>query len=124
MTTRSLFVPTPDVQQYPNYYLVQLLAKERVRCILTGDKFGDISPGLVEHYLTVPPRLTKANEVQKFYQSEGKAVMDAFERFEKTPMYQDALKALLPMAGNKFEIASVTVPGIMVLIEVPDLVAQ
>jgi hypothetical protein len=123
MSVRSLFVPTPDVEKYTNYYLVQLLAKERVRCIMEGDHFNDISGSLVERYLEIPPKLVRQEDIQKYCKSEGKIILQAFHEFEKTPMYAEALKNLKPYAHNKFEITNVTASGLVVLIEVPEPVA-
>lgn len=120
MSIRSLFVPTPEVEQYTNYYLVQLLAKERIRCIMEDDKFNDISSSLVERYLEIPPKLTRQEDIQKYCKSEGKIILQAFERFEKTPLYAEAIKNLKPYVHNKFEITNVTAAGIVVLIEVPE----
>lgn len=120
MSIRSLFVPTPEVEQYSNYYLVQLLAKERIRCIMENDQFNDISSSLVERYLEIPPKLVRQEDIQKYCKSEGKMILQSFERFEKTPLYAEAVKSLKPYANNKFEITSVTAAGIVVLIEVPE----
>jgi hypothetical protein len=117
---RSLFVPTPQVEQFSNYYLVQLLAKERVRCIMTGDKFNDTSRELVEKYLTIPPTLRSADEQENFFKTAARDIMNSFKTFEKTPPYIDALKALAPYAGNVYEVSAVTVNGIMVLITIPE----
>lgn len=117
---RSVFVPTQNIQQYSNYYLVQLLAKERVRCIMEGDQFNDISGALVERYLEIPPKLTRQEDIQKYCASEGKMILQSFKVFEKDPVYTEAIKNLKPYAGNKFEIANVTAAGLVVLIEVPD----
>ncbi|MNN93387.1 hypothetical protein D3C81_2118150 [compost metagenome] len=46
--------------------------------------------------------------------------MQSFERFEKTPLYAEAIQNLKPYANNKFEITNVTAAGIVVLIEVPE----
>lgn len=124
MSVRSLFVPTPNVETYPRYYLVQLLAKERIRCILSGDTFGDISGNLVQQYLEIPGAYQTAEAVAKFVASESSVVMAAFKRFEESPLYVEALKQLNPYAGNKFEVTSVTAGGIMVLIEVPESVTE
>jgi hypothetical protein len=120
MSIRSLFVPTPEVEQYSNYYLVQLLAKERIRCIMEGDQFNDISGALVERYLEIPPKLVRQEDIQKYCKSEGKVILQSFERFEKTPLYAEAIQNLKPYANNKFEITNVTAAGIVVLIEVPE----
>lgn len=119
---RSIFIPTQNVEKYSNYYLVQLLAKERVRCIMEGVTFSDISADLVERYLEVPPKLTRQNEIQKYYSSEGKVILQSFNEFEKNPLYAEAIRNLKPYANNKFEITTVTASGIVVLIEVPDAV--
>lgn len=123
MSVRSLFVPTPNVEQYTNYYLVQLMAKERIRCIMLEEPFNDISGSLVERYLTLPPAVQTAEAIQKYCLAEGKIINKAFKEFEKTPAYVNALEQLNPYKGNKFEITSVTSGGIMVLIEVPEPVA-
>ena len=119
-TIRSIFVPTQNIEQYRNYYLVQLLAKERVRCIMQDDQFNDISGNLVERYLEIPPKLVRQEDIQKYCASEGKIILQSFKVFEKDPVYAEAIRNLKPYAGNKFEISSVTAAGLVVLIEVPD----
>jgi hypothetical protein len=123
MSVRSLFVPTPEVEKYTNYYLVQLMAKERIRCIMKNETFSDIAPSLVERYLTLPPAVQTADAIKKYCEAEGKIINKAFKEFEKTPAYVNALEQLNPYKGNPFEITSVTSGGIMVLIEVPEPVS-
>lgn len=119
---RSIFVPTQNIQQFSNYYLVQLLAKQRVICLLENKPFLDISPALVEQYLTIPVGCQTANETAKFIKSESKDVFASFNRFEQDTVYKEALDILKQYTGSKYEINGVTTSGIMVLIETPETV--
>ena len=122
MSIKSLFVPTPEVEQFSNYYVVQLLAKERIRCIMTGDKFQDTSLELVQKYLTIPPNTLGANAEEKFFKAEAKNVMESFKLLEKVPAFAEALQLVAAYAGNEFEVTSVTANGIQLLFNVPDVV--
>lgn len=123
MSIKSLFVPTPEVEQFSNYYVVQLLAKERIRCIMTGDKFQDTSLELVQKYLTIPPNTLGANAEEKFFKAEAKNVMESFKLLEKVPAFAEALQLVKTYAGNDFEVTSVTANGIQLLFNVPDVSA-
>lgn len=117
---RSIFIPTPQVEQFSNYYLVQLLAKERINCLMTGEKFEDKSLELVQKYLTIPSGITTAKQEEDFFKATAKEVMASFKVLEKFPMYEDAMKQLKVYENHKHEVTSVTTSGLMVLIEVPE----
>lgn len=123
MSIKSLFVPTPEVEQFSNYYVVQLLAKERIRCIMTGDKFQDTSLELVQKYLTIPSTALGANAEEKFFKTEAKNVMTSFKLLEKVPAFAEAMRLVASYAGKEFEITSVTANGIQMLFNVPDVSA-
>ena len=118
MSIRSIFIPTPQVEQFSNYYLVQLLAKERVRCVMTGEKFADTSLDLVQKYLTIPTGVSGAQE-ETFFKNTAKEVLASFKLLEAFPTYAEGIVQLKNFEGYKFEINSVTVGGIMVLFETP-----
>ena len=120
MSLRSLFIPTPDVQNYPNYYLVQLLAKERVRCLLSGESFVNISEYLVEKYLEAPSHLVSVKDIKDFILEKGKEVLESFKTFEKDSSYKAALETLIPYKGYKFDFLGVTISGIMLMVEVDE----
>ena len=112
MSIRTVFIPTPQIEQFSNYYLVQLLAKHRVLCMGKGEPFTDTSAELVEKYLTIPVGLTTAKEV-----------LASFKLLEQVPIYEQAMKQLKAYEGHQLEVSSVTTSGLMVLIEVPEPVA-
>lgn len=122
MSIKSLFVPTPEVEQFSNYYVVQLLAKERIRCIMTGDKFQDTSLELVEKYLTYSSNTMPVSSEEAFFKTKAKEVMASFKLLEKVPAFAEALQLVAAYAGNEFEVTSVTANGIQLLFNVPDVV--
>lgn len=117
---KSLFVPTPNVELFSNYYLVQLLAKERVKSIMEKTSFGNISEELVNKYLTIPEKLGKPEDIERYVKAEAKDVFASFKRFEEEKQYKQALLALKDYTGYDYEVTSVTMQGIMVLITVPE----
>jgi len=117
---KSQFIPTSNIEEYSNYYLVQLLARERIISIMEKTPFKDTSQVLVERYLTVPPALQKSDEVQNFIKTEAAVVLGEFKRFEEEKLYKQSLEQLKHYTGYKYEITSVTLQGIMVLVEIPE----
>lgn len=117
MSLKSLFIPTPDIEGYPNYYLVQLLARERVRCLLSEESFTNISEFLVEKYLEPPAHFVSLKDIKDFILEKGKEVLASFNEFEQNAVYKQAIETLIPYKGFKFEFRGVTLSGIMLMVE-------
>lgn len=118
---KTILIPTPNIQEYSAYYLVQLLARQRAISILENTAFMDISPRLVEQYLQIPPSCQTAEAVANFIKSESVHVFQSFNQFEEDPLYRDALLILKNYEGMPYSVNSVTTSGIMILITVPEL---
>lgn len=117
---KSMFFPTTGIEKCSNYYLVQRLIIQRIKSVLTGETFKDISFDLVNQYLTVPPHYQTPKDVERYLLSEAKMVSSAFNQYEKTPGYEENIKLLRTYEGKTFSIVNVTMSGIMILIEVED----
>ena len=117
---KSVFVATPGIERCPNYYLIQLLIRERIRSVLMGDTFVDNARELVVKYLNIPPHYKTQEQIDKYIKSEAKEVTSNFLKFETTPGYQEIIRSLKQLEGSRFNITSFTMSGIMVLVEVED----
>lgn len=117
---KSLFIPTPDIMTYSNYYLVQLLAKERVICMMEDKPFVDTSEELVRHYLEIPVHFQKQGDTDSYVKSEAKMIFAGFSLLEKNPTYSSALSLLNQYAGQSYKIVSLTTGGIMMMFETPE----
>lgn len=117
---KSIHIPTPNIQEYSAYYLVQLLARQRAISILENTPFMDISPELVNRYLQIPPSCQTAEAIDNFVKSESVHVFQSFSRFEENPLYKEALLILKNYEGMAYSVNSVTTSGIMILITVPE----
>ena len=117
---KSVFVATPGIERCPNYYLIQLLIRERIRSVLLGEPFVDNAKELVLKYLDIPAHYKTQEQIDKFIKSEAKEVTSNFLKFETTPAYKEVIGLLRQMEGSRFNITSFTMSGIMVLVEVED----
>jgi len=118
--TSSLFIPTPGIENCSHYYIVQKLIQERIRSIMMETPFKDDIFDLVKKYLVLPHTINADDEkmVKSFYEEVGKAVIEAFEKFEsETPTYRDAILLLKDHVGKTFSIFSMTLTGIHMTIE-------
>lgn len=120
---QTLYIKTPGITELSNYYLIQLMIKERIRSIFTGTPFDaearkQHALELCVHYTTVPPSFTTAEESTNYWQQEAAALVNNFELYEQTPHIQMDLHTLKQMEGRNFQITSYTEYGIMVVIEV------
>ena len=115
---KSQTIPTPGIEKCSNYYLVQQLILQRIRCTLTGDKFVDTSYELAQKYLLPPPTCQTQEQVHKYLLNEARMIPAAFKLYEQTPDYIEAIKLLRTYEGSTFTIVNVTLGGIIVLIEV------
>lgn len=123
-TVKTLHVLTPGITELSNYYLVQLMIKERIRSLIMGVPFDaetrkQHALDLCKHYTTVPPVFQTAEECNNFWQQEAAALVNNFEAYEQRPNIQEDFTKLKLMEGNDFRVTSFTQTGIMVLIEVP-----
>lgn len=115
---KSLNIPTPNLEQVKNSFIVRLLIVERVRCIMDELTFADHPKELIEKYLTVPPAYETVEQKAAFIQSESLEIMTAFNHYEQTPIYKEALSALVPYKGHVWRLVSSTFSGILITIEV------
>lgn len=117
---KSLFIPTPNILTYSNYYLIQLLAKERVVCMMESKPFIDRSEELVTRYLDIPVHFQKQGDTEQYVKTEAKMIFAGFSLLEKEPSYVSSLSLLNQYIGQKYTITSLTTTGIMVIFETPD----
>lgn len=117
MATKSLFIPTPGIEQCRNYVIIQRLVQERIRSVMMGDPFVDKSHFLASQFLEVPVKYQTQEEVGKYLKSEAKELLAAFNKYEETPEYKEAIGLLREQEGASFNIASTTLSGMVVLLE-------
>lgn len=120
---QTLHMKTPGITELSNYYLVQLMIKERIRSIFTGEPFDsekrkEHALNLCVHYTTVPPTFTTPEECKNFWEQEALALVNNYDLYEQTPSIQTDLHTLKQMEGKNFQITSFTQFGIMIIIEV------
>lgn len=113
---RALFVNTPGIEECENYWVVQRLIEHRIRCIMTGTEFSDISKDLVLQFLTPPEDAITPEALNHFVLVEAERLLNTFNLYEQLPDYQDALSALKPYEGKSFSISSITMTGLQILI--------
>lgn len=117
---KTMFFPTVDIEKCSNYYLVQRMILQRIRSVLTGEPFVDISVDLANQYLSVPPHYQTPKDVERYILSEAKMISSAFHQYEKNPEYDANIKLLRTYEGRTFSIVNVTMSGIIIIIEVED----
>lgn len=120
---QTLHMKTPGITELSNYYLVQLMIKERIRSIFTGESFDsekrkEHALNLCVNYTTVPPTFTTPEECKNFWEQEALALVNNYDLYEQTPSIQTDLHTLKQMEGKNFQITSFTQFGIMIIIEV------
>lgn len=113
----TLFVPTPGIEECHNYWLVQKMLESRIRSIMTSTPFENPARYLVEVYLTPPPHMSQAKDIQRFYETEAQELYASFANYEQSPSFQDALNTLVPYKGKTFSISSVTTVGLQLIID-------
>lgn len=112
----TLFVPTPGIEEVRNYFLVQKLLEHRIRSMMTGIPFDDISRSLVEQFITVPTTNQTPEQVNNFYSMEAQELYAAFAMYEQNPRFQESLQTLVPYKGKPFSINSLTNVGMQLVI--------
>ena len=117
MTTKSVMVPTPGIEECRNYVIVQRLIQERIRSTILKEPFVDLAAMLVSRFIEVPPALVKQDEIERFIKSEAKEVMAVFHKYEENPAYAEAIMLMKDISLCTFNIVSVTFTGMLVLIE-------
>lgn len=113
---RALFVNTPGIEECENYWVVQRLIEHRIRCVMTGSEFSDISRDLVLKFLTAPDDADTPEKMNHFLTVEAERLLNTFNLYEQLPDYQTAIEALKPFAGLSFSITSITMTGFQILI--------
>lgn len=112
----SCFIATPGIEECSNYIIIQRLIEHRIRCVLMGSEFSDISRDLVLKFMTPPDDCITAEQMNKFVDIEAMNVLATFKLYEQLPSYQEAIEALKQHAGKQFTITSMTMTGIQILI--------
>lgn len=112
----TLFIGTPGIEELRNYFLVQKLLEHRVRSMLTGIPFDDISRQLVMQYITIPSTHQTPEQVEAFYSLEAQELSAAFAMYEQTPRFQESLQTLIPYKGKPFSINGLTNMGMQLII--------
>lgn len=117
MATKSLFIPTPGIEQCRNYIIIQRLIQERIRSVMMGDPFVDKSHFYASQFLEVPVAYQTQEDIGKFLKSEAKELLAAFKKYEETPEYKEAISLLKEQEGASFNIANTTLSGMVVILE-------
>jgi hypothetical protein len=117
MTTKSLFIPTPGIEQCRNYVIIQRLVQERIRSVMMGDSFVDKSHFLASQFLEVPVQYQTQEDIGKYLKSEAKELLAAFKKYEETPAYKEAIGLLKEQEGASFNITNTTLSGMVVVLE-------
>lgn len=112
----TLFVPTPGIEEVRNYFLVQKLLEHRIRSMMTGIPFDDISRRLVEQYLTPPVTSQTQDQLNNFYSLEAQELYNSFAMYEQSPRFQESLATLIPYKGKPFSINGLTNMGMQLVI--------
>lgn len=114
----ALFIHTPGIEECPNYIIIQRLIEHRIRCVMTGNEFSDITKDLVLRFMTAPDDVITPEQLSDFIQVEAERVLATFKLYEKLPSYEEAILALKHHQGKTFSITSITLTGFQILINV------